>query len=142
MTTTIPSAALVPAEPMFTEPEQFALAGFLASYSGLTRDAYMLDLRQFATWCHQHGLHLFAARRADIESFARDLEAKGRARSTVSRRLATIAGLYRYAVDPASGQQIWADHVPDLSSKLPSNSFVRTSPTNTHSVPAMSAACT
>jgi len=99
MTTTIPSAALVPAEPMFTEPEQFALAGFLASYSGLTRDAYMLDLRQFATWCHQHGLHLFAARRADIESFARDLEAKGRARSTVSRRLATIAGLYRYAVE-------------------------------------------
>src|SRR6185437_6181643 len=30
---------------------------------------------------------------------ARDLEAKGRARSTVSRRLATIAGLFKYAVE-------------------------------------------
>lgn len=47
MTATIPSAAIVPTELVFTEPEQIALAGFLASYSGLTRDAYMLDLRQF-----------------------------------------------------------------------------------------------
>jgi site-specific recombinase XerD len=99
MTTTIPSAALVPAEPVFTGPEQLALAGFLASYSGLTREAYMLDLRQFTTWCQQYGLHLFDVRRADIERFARDLEAKGRARSTVSRRLATIAGFYRYSVE-------------------------------------------
>src|SRR5215472_19234567 len=99
MTATMASAGLVRAEPVFSEPEQLALAEFLARYSGLTRDAYMLDLRQFTMWCHQHGLHLFAARRADIESFARDLEAKGRARSTVSRRLATIAGLYRYAVE-------------------------------------------
>jgi integrase/recombinase XerD len=99
MTTTIPSSALVPAEPVFTEPEQLALAGFLASYSGLTRDAYMLDLRQFTTWCRQHGLRLFEVRRSDIECFARDLEVKGRARSTVSRRLATISGLYKYAVE-------------------------------------------
>ena len=59
----------------------------------------MLDLRQYATWCRQRHVALFAARRADIESFARDLEAKGRARSTVSRRLATIAGFYKYAVE-------------------------------------------
>jgi hypothetical protein len=51
MTATIPSAALIPAEPVFTEP---ALAGFLACYSGLTREAYMLDLRQFSTWRRQH----------------------------------------------------------------------------------------
>jgi site-specific recombinase XerD len=99
MTTTIPSAVIVPADPVFTGPEQLALAGFLASYRGLTRDAYTLDLRQFTTWCGQRGLRLFEARRADIECFARDLEAKGRARSTVSRRLATIAGFYRYAVE-------------------------------------------
>ena len=83
MTTITSSAALVPAEPVFTGPEQLALAGFLASYSGLTRDAYMLDLRQCTTWCRQHGLRIFEVRRADIECFARDLEAKGRARSTV-----------------------------------------------------------
>jgi integrase len=42
---------------------------------------------------------LFAVRRADIESFARDLEARGRAGATVTRRLCTIAGFYRYAVE-------------------------------------------
>lgn len=99
MTTTDAPAALVPAGPVFSEPEQLALAGFLASYTGLTREAYMFDLRQFANWCHERRITLFAARRADIECFARDLEAKGRARSTVSRRLATIAGCYKYAAE-------------------------------------------
>jgi integrase/recombinase XerD len=99
MTTTIPSAALVPMTPVFTEPERLALAGFLASRTGLTREAYTLDLRQFGGWCQQRHVSLFTARRADIEGFVRDLEAKGRARSTVSRRLATIAGFYKYAVE-------------------------------------------
>jgi site-specific recombinase XerD len=46
-------------------------------------------------------LPLFSARRADIEAFARDMEARGRARATVTvtRRLCTIAGLYKYAVE-------------------------------------------
>jgi hypothetical protein len=35
---------------------------------------------------------LFTVRRADIEGFARDLEANGRARATLTRRLCTIAG--------------------------------------------------
>jgi hypothetical protein len=48
MTTTTPSAALVPVAPVFTNTERFALAGFLAAYSGLTRQAYELDLRQLA----------------------------------------------------------------------------------------------
>jgi site-specific recombinase XerD len=47
----------------------------------------------------QHQLRLFQARRADIEFFARDLEALGRARATVTRRLSTVAGFYRYAVE-------------------------------------------
>ena len=41
---------------------------------------------------------LFAVPRADIESFGRELEARGRARATVTRRLCTIAGFYKYAV--------------------------------------------
>jgi hypothetical protein len=36
MTATVPSADLIPAGPVFTEPERLALAGFLASYTGLT----------------------------------------------------------------------------------------------------------
>jgi site-specific recombinase XerD len=99
MATTTPSAALVPVAPAFTNSERLALAGFLAGYSGLTRQAYELDLRQFAGWCQQHQLRLFQARRADIEFFARDLEARGRARATITRRLCTIAGFYRYAVE-------------------------------------------
>jgi Phage integrase family/Phage integrase, N-terminal SAM-like domain len=42
---------------------------------------------------------LFSVRRADIETFARELEGRGRARATVTRRLSTIAGFYRYAVE-------------------------------------------
>ena len=99
MATTSTSTAVATVEPVFTEPERLALAGFLAGYTGLTREAYELDLRQFAGWCQQNHLPLFQARRADIECFARDLEARGRARATITRRLCTIAGFYRYAVE-------------------------------------------
>jgi len=54
---------------------------------------------------------LFAVRRADIESFARDLEARGRARSTVTRRLCTIAGFYKYAVEEELLEHSPAAHV-------------------------------
>jgi len=97
MATTSTAVAVV--ESVFTGPERLALSGFLAGYTGLTREAYALDLRQFASWCQQHYVQLFQARRADIECFARDLEARGRARATITRRLCTIAGLYRYAVE-------------------------------------------
>jgi hypothetical protein len=99
MTTTAPSTALVTIQPAFTDAERLALAGFLAGYRGLTREAYALDLRQFTTWCRARSVALFAVRRADIESFARELEARGRARATVTRRLCTIAGFYKYAVE-------------------------------------------
>jgi integrase/recombinase XerD len=99
MTATTSPAAPIPAAPVFTNTERLALAGFLAGYSGLTREAYELDLRQYVSWCHQHHLRLFQARRADIECFARDLETRGRARATITRRLCTIAGFYRYAVE-------------------------------------------
>ncbi len=61
MTTTTSPAALVPGAPVFTNTERLALAGFLAGHSGLTREAYELDLRQYASWCHQHHPRLFQA---------------------------------------------------------------------------------
>jgi hypothetical protein len=76
MTATTTSTALVTIQPAFTDPERLALAGFLAGYRGLTREAYALDLRQFTTWCRTRSLPLFAARRADIECFARDLDGR------------------------------------------------------------------
>src|SRR5690348_16130664 len=113
MTTTASSAstAIVVAEPVFTRQERLALAGFLAGYTGLTRDAYALDLRQYTSWCQQRQLRLFQARRADIECFARDLEARGRARATITRRLCTIAGFYRYAVEEELLDHSLASHV-------------------------------
>jgi integrase/recombinase XerD len=93
------STSLVPVQPVFTDAERLALVGYLAGYRGLTREAYTLDLRQFTGWCRARSLPLFSVRRADIETFARELEARGRARATVTRRLSTIAGLYRYAVE-------------------------------------------
>jgi site-specific recombinase XerD len=96
---------------VFTNTERLALAGFLAGYSGLTRQAYELDLRQYASWCSQHHLRLFQARRADIECFARDLEIRGRARATITRRLGTIAGFYRYAVEEDLLEHSPAAHV-------------------------------
>ena len=49
-TTSFPSTVIAVAEPAFTNAERLALAGFLAGYTGLTRDAYALDLRQYAGW--------------------------------------------------------------------------------------------
>ena len=66
MTTAAPSTALATIQPAFTDPERLALAGFLAGYRGLTREAYALDLRQFTTWCRARSLNLFAVRRAGI----------------------------------------------------------------------------
>ena len=55
MTTAVPSTAIVVPEPVFSDSERLALAGFLAGYGGLTRDVYALDLRQFAAWCRRSG---------------------------------------------------------------------------------------
>ena len=111
MTTAAPSTALVTIQPVFTDAERLALAGFLAGYRGLTREAYALDLRQFTNWCRTRSLNLFAVRRSDIEGFARELEARGRARATVTRRLCTIAGFYKYAVEEELLEHSPAAHV-------------------------------
>jgi len=65
MTTAAPSTALATIQPVFTDAERLALAGFRAGYRGLTREAYALDLRQFTTWCRSHSVNLLAVRRAD-----------------------------------------------------------------------------
>ena len=56
-----PSAVLAVPDLVFTDPERLALAGFLAGYRGLTRDAYALDLRQFVSWCERNSMALFSA---------------------------------------------------------------------------------
>jgi integrase/recombinase XerD len=74
------------------------VAGFLLGYHGRTHAAYRADLRDFTAWCASVGFDLLAAGRIQVEAYTRHLEQTGRARSTVARRLATLAGFYRYAV--------------------------------------------
>ncbi|MBA2282146.1 MAG: site-specific integrase [Acidimicrobiia bacterium] len=88
-----------------------ALVGFLSGYSGLTLDAYRLDLRQFVAWCTERDVRLFGARRVDIEQFGRHLEGLGRARATVARRLGTIVCFYRYAEQEGLIERSPAVHV-------------------------------
>ena len=96
---TMTSTTLERRDDVFSDPELRTLAGFLGGYSGLTRDAYSLDLRQFVQWAQTRHVALFDVARADIEGFARHLEDLGRARATISRRLCTITCFYRYAVE-------------------------------------------
>jgi integrase/recombinase XerD len=107
---TAPTAVVI-YDPSFADPERQALFGYLAGYRGLTRIAYLLDLRQFAAWCQQAGIPLFGVRRADIECYARWLEEQGRARATVARRLSTVAGFYRYAEEEGLLDRSPAVHV-------------------------------
>ena len=111
MTTAAPSTALATIQPAFTDPERLALAGYLAGYRGLTREAYALDLRQFTTWCRARCLGLFAVRRADIESFARDLEGKGRARRPSPAGCAPSPG----STNTRSKRSSWSTPRPPMS---------------------------
>ena len=76
--------------------ERVAVAGFLAGYTGNTRTSYTTDLRIFADWCRNNGLALLEVRRVHLELFARWMESEGRMRSTVARRLSTLASFYHY----------------------------------------------
>ena len=53
MTTAAPSTAVATIQPAFTDSERLALAGYLAGYRGLTREAYALDLRPANTGPHR-----------------------------------------------------------------------------------------
>jgi integrase/recombinase XerD len=107
MTATITPSAPVPAGPVFSEPERLALAGFLAGYSGLTREAYALDLRQFAAWCHDHGLACSVSAGPTSNASA----ATWKPRATVTRRLCTNARFNKYTVEEELFEHSPAVHV-------------------------------
>jgi site-specific recombinase XerD len=86
-----------PSRPLFDDA-RLAIAGFLARYSGATRVSYTADLKYFFTWCAECHLEVFTARRGHLELWARMMEDRGLARGTISKRLSTVAGFYRFAV--------------------------------------------
>ena len=78
---------------------QLAAAGFLARYSGRTREAYALDLRAFFAWCAARDADPFTLTRPHLQLYMRWMEEdRGYAPATTCRRISTVAGLYRFAV--------------------------------------------
>src|SRR3954463_6816333 len=92
------SGELVRPESLLFDEARLAVAGFLARYSGPTRVSYTADLRYWFAWCETVRLPAFEAQRPHLELWARTLEERGLAPATISRRLSTLAGFYRFAV--------------------------------------------
>ncbi len=84
--------AVVLAENPSERTEAMAVAG----YAGATRTSYATDLRIFAAWFRQADVGLLTVRRSHLELFGGWMEEIGRTRSTVARRLSTLATFYRY----------------------------------------------
>lgn len=78
------------------EPARLAAVGYLAGYGSRTRALYTHQLGCWWAFCEKHDLGVLAARRLHIEAYARGLEEAGYAPSTISGRLSTVAGFYRY----------------------------------------------
>lgn len=89
------TALETPSAPL-QDPALLAAAGFLAGYSGTTHSGYVIDLRGWWRFCELHALHVFDARRPHLELYIRALEDHGYARSTIARRLSTVATFYRW----------------------------------------------
>ena len=111
MTTAAPSTALATIQPAFTDAEPLALAGFLAGYRGLTREAYALDLRQFTTCAGPAPWPRSAAPTSRVSpgNWKRAPRA-----GHCTRRLCTIAGFYKYAV-----KEELLDHSPAAHVRRP-----------------------
>jgi hypothetical protein len=76
-----------------------AAAGFLARYGGPTRRAYGTDLRAWFAWCRDRRLEVLEVMRPHVELWVRAMEEHQHlSSSTVSRRLSTVSGYYRFAV--------------------------------------------
>lgn len=106
--------AVVLAEDPAELAEAMAVAGFLTGYAGATRTSYATDLRNFATCCRQAELSLLTVKRSHLELFGRWMEETGRMRSTVARRLSTLASFYRYCE-----QEQLVDRNPALNVRRP-----------------------
>lgn len=96
MAATLNSVELVLVDEPLGFTERGAIAGFLAGYTGNTLVSYTTDLRLFAEWCTNNDLRLTYVWRAHLEIFGRIMEAAGRMRSTVARRLSRLGSLDRY----------------------------------------------
>jgi site-specific recombinase XerD len=81
------------------DPLRLAAAAYLARFRGQSRVHSQSDLRVYLQWCAERGLDPLSATHPHIELFIRWMqEQRGYAASTVSRRVAVVAGFYRTCV--------------------------------------------
>ncbi len=79
---------------------QFLEAQAAERYASInTLAAYRRDLEDFAEWLDRNGLDLASVERHGVEDYLVDCDARGMAKSTRARRLASIRGLYRFAFE-------------------------------------------
>lgn len=74
------------------------LMGFLARYRAAPLRAHERDLRAFLRWAADRQLQPLKASRPHLELDLRWMQQQGYARTTISRRFSTVAGVYRYTV--------------------------------------------
>ena len=91
----------LPVSPIGTPSARDVAAAFLLSYSAKrTREAYESDLEQWFEFCSAVGVDPLAASRAHVDAWGRKLsEIDDRTPATVARKLSTVSGFYRYAVN-------------------------------------------
>jgi integrase/recombinase XerD len=93
-----------------------------ARYTGQSRVHTESDLRSYLTWCHERGLDPLAAQRPHVELYIRWMQEIRRYKpSTVSRRIAVVAGFYRTCVIDAVVEHSPAEYVcrPSVPAESP-----------------------
>lgn len=76
---------------------EHAMFGFLADYSGLTRDLYEYHLKTYVTWCLEHRIDPLAADRTHVAMYVRNRhEQLGHKASTVSTEITPVRGFYKW----------------------------------------------
>jgi integrase/recombinase XerD len=73
--------------------------GYLAQFKARTREAYEIDLRLWGRWLGDHDLDPLTIERPHLELWIRHMEERGLAPATIGRRVGTVRGWYRYAVE-------------------------------------------
>jgi integrase len=104
------------------DPLRLAAAPDLARFKGQSRRHTESDLRAYWCWCAERGLDPLAAARPHIELYVRWMQEQRRyAASTVSRRMAVVAGLYRTCVIDGGLQHSPAEYVrrPNVPAQSP-----------------------
>jgi integrase/recombinase XerD len=108
--------------PVAFDPLRMASAAYLARFKGQSRVHAESDLRAYLRWCLERGLDPFAATRPHLELYIRWMQEQRRyAASTVSRRVAVVAGFYRTCVIDGVLAHSPADYVrrPNVPAQSP-----------------------